>query len=128
MKLKTVFSTVTHKKAKVLRVALNYMDMDLAKRIDFFDYISKYPPHYLFIENFGLNLDDDDSSSAIPVPIDAALCTSEITFEASLVWVRTITTIPSGIPSTLNPCQEMNFTLINLIVSPSNRCKQKNAW
>ena len=64
---------LTHKKVKVLRVALNYMDMDLAKRIDFFDYISKYPPHYLFIENFGLNLDDDDSSSVIPVPIDAAL-------------------------------------------------------
>ena len=41
MKLKTVFSKATHKKAKVLRVALNYMDMDLAKRIDFFDYVSK---------------------------------------------------------------------------------------
>jgi len=64
---------VTHKKAKVLRVALNYMSMDLARRIDFFDYVSKTPPDYLFIENFGLNLDDDDSASAIPVPIDAAL-------------------------------------------------------
>jgi hypothetical protein len=66
-------SRVTHKKVKVLRVALNYMNMDLAKRIDFFDYVSKYPPHYLFIENFGLNLDDHESSSMIPVPIDATL-------------------------------------------------------
>ena len=66
-------SQVTNRKAKVLRLALNYMDMDLAKRIDFFDYVSKYPPHYLFIENFSFNLDDTDSSTAIPVPIDAAL-------------------------------------------------------
>ena len=68
----SIFS-VTQKKAKVLRVALNYMNMDLAKRVDFFDFVSKYPPDYLFIENFGLNLDDSDSSSTIPVPIDAAL-------------------------------------------------------
>ena len=66
-------SRVTNKRANVLRVALNYMDMDLAKRIDFFNYVSKYPPHYLFIENFSFNLDDNDSSSSIPVPIDAAL-------------------------------------------------------
>jgi hypothetical protein len=64
---------VTHKKTKVLRVALNYMNMDLARRIDFFEYVSKNPPDYLFIENFGLNLEDNDSTSAIPVPIDAAL-------------------------------------------------------
>ena len=63
----------THKKTKVLRVALNYMNMDLARRIDFFDYVSKSPPDYLFIENFGLNLDDNDSASVIPLPIDAAL-------------------------------------------------------
>ena len=42
----------THKKTKILRVALNYMDPDLAKRIDFFEYVSKYPPNYLFLENF----------------------------------------------------------------------------
>jgi hypothetical protein len=66
-------SSLTHRKTKVLRVALNYMNMDLATRIDFFDYVSKNPPDYLFIENFGLNLDDNDSASIIPVPIDAAL-------------------------------------------------------
>jgi hypothetical protein len=66
-------SHLTHKKTKVLRVALNYMNMDLAERIHFFDYVSKNPPDYLFIENFGLNLDDTDSTSGIPVPMDAAL-------------------------------------------------------
>ena len=66
-------SSLTNRKTKVLRVALNYMNMDIATRIDFFDYVSKNPPNYLFIENFGLNLDDNDSTSIIPVPIDAAL-------------------------------------------------------
>jgi hypothetical protein len=68
----SIFS-LTRKKAKVLRVALNYMNMDLAKRIDFFNYVSKNPPDYLFIENFGLNLNDIDSVIPIPVPVDAAL-------------------------------------------------------
>ena len=54
-------------------MALNYMDMDLAKRIDFFDYVSKYPPDYLFVENFVLILTNTDSSSTLPVPVDAAL-------------------------------------------------------
>ena len=93
---------VTHKKAKVLRVALNYMNMDLARRIDFFDYVSKNPPDYLFIENFGLNLEDNDSASVIPVPIDAALLHIRNQIRSNLVWVRTITTIQSGIRSTLN--------------------------
>lgn len=63
---------MTGKKAKVLRVALNFMNMDIACRINFFPKIAKYPPRYLFIENFGLNMDNGDSS-LIPIPVDAAL-------------------------------------------------------
>lgn len=63
----------THKKTKVLRVALNYMDIGLAKRIDFYNYIAKYPPDYLFLENFSFNIDHVDSASSITPPIDAAL-------------------------------------------------------
>lgn len=63
---------VTNKKAKVLRVALNYANMDMANRIDFFDYVTKYPPDYLFIENT-FNLTNTDSSTTLPVPVDAAL-------------------------------------------------------
>lgn len=65
-------SVITGKKAKVLRVALNYMNMEIANRIGFFTYMTRYPPRYLFIENYGLNLDNSDSSM-IPVPVDAAL-------------------------------------------------------
>ena len=63
----------TNKKAKVLRIALNYMDINVAKRIDFFNYISKYPPDYLFIENFSFNLDRADTSTTIPEPVNVAL-------------------------------------------------------
>jgi hypothetical protein len=62
----------TNRKTNVLRLAMYNMDMDIAKRIDFFNYITKYPPQYLFIENVGLNL-NDAPGEALPVPIDAAL-------------------------------------------------------
>lgn len=62
----------TKRRAKVLRVALYYMSMDLAERIDFFGYLCKYPPQYLFMENFTMNLDFDDGTKEIPVPIEAA--------------------------------------------------------
>jgi len=65
-------SKATNKKAKVLRVALNYMNMDMANRIHFFEYVTKYPPNYLFIENT-FNITNTDSSSTLPVPVDAAL-------------------------------------------------------
>jgi hypothetical protein len=63
----------THKKTKIFRLSLNYMDIDLARRIDFYNYITKYPPDYLFIENFSFNIDHVDSTSSITPPIDAAL-------------------------------------------------------
>jgi hypothetical protein len=63
----------TNRKANVLRVAIYFMNMDLANRIDFFGYIRKYPPQYLFLENFGMNLDDGNLSTLIPAPIDASL-------------------------------------------------------
>jgi hypothetical protein len=71
--LEDSISRATAKKTKLLRVATNYMDMDIAKRIDFFHYVSKHPPTYLFIENFSFNLDREDSTAGIPEPIDAAL-------------------------------------------------------
>ncbi len=63
----------TKKRTNVLRVAIYFMNMDLAERIDFFGYINRYPPQYLFIENFGMNLDDDHESMLLPPPIDATL-------------------------------------------------------
>ncbi len=62
-----------HAKTKMLRVAFNYMDMDLMKRVDLFNYITKYPPDYLFLENFTFNIDHVDSTLSITPPIDAAL-------------------------------------------------------
>jgi hypothetical protein len=70
--LEDSISQLTNKKVKVLRLALNFMDMDIAQHIDFFNYISKYPPKYLFIENFSFNL-DHDGKSGIPQQIDVAL-------------------------------------------------------
>lgn len=62
----------TRRRTNFLRVAINYMGMELAERIDFFKYITKYPPDYLFIENFGLNFEFVDDRQ-IPVPIEVAL-------------------------------------------------------
>jgi len=62
----------TGKKVNVLRVAIFFMNMDLANRIDFFEHISKHPPQYLFLENAAMNLDDVNSME-LPEPIDAAL-------------------------------------------------------
>ena len=63
----------THKKAKILRVSLNYMDLDLSKRIDIYGYVSKYSPNYLFIENYCFNINNVDTAGRIAPPIDAAL-------------------------------------------------------
>ena len=63
----------TGRKVNVLRVAIFYMNMDLAERIDFFDHVTNNPPQYLFIENFAINLDDNEEGISIPVPIDAVL-------------------------------------------------------
>lgn len=71
--LEDSISQLTNKKTKVLRVALNYMDMKVAKRIDFFGYVSKYPPDYLFVENFSFNLNHSDTISGMPEPINVAL-------------------------------------------------------
>ena len=71
--LEDSISQATGKKANVLRVALNYMDTKVVKHIDFFGYINKYPPDYLFIETFSFNLDRADTSTRIPEPINVAL-------------------------------------------------------
>ncbi len=63
----------TNKRVNVLRVAIYDMNMDLAERINFFGYIIRYPPKYLFLENVGMNLDDVHGSMQIPDPVDAAL-------------------------------------------------------
>lgn len=62
----------TGKKVNVLRVALFFMNMGVANRIDFFEHVTKHPPQYLFLENAAMNLDDVNSMD-LPVPIDAAL-------------------------------------------------------
>jgi hypothetical protein len=63
----------TNKRTKLLRVCFNFMDMALANRVDFFNYISNYPPDYLFLESFSFNIDHVDSASHISPPVDAAL-------------------------------------------------------
>ncbi|MEJ7644836.1 MAG: hypothetical protein WKF87_09590 [Chryseolinea sp.] len=63
----------TNKKVNVLRVALYHMNMDIAKRIDFFKIIRKFPPQYLFIENFGMNLNAGNLDELMPIPVDASL-------------------------------------------------------
>ncbi len=70
--IESKLSKATNKKVKLLRVALNYMDMDMAHQTDFFDYVKKHPPNYLFIENT-FNMINPDSSNALPVNVDAAL-------------------------------------------------------
>ncbi|MDH5248925.1 MAG: hypothetical protein OEW40_07995 [Cyclobacteriaceae bacterium] len=62
----------TNKRVNVLRVALYGLNMKLAERINFFKYIVRYPPKYLFLENVAINLDDENSME-IPLPVDAAL-------------------------------------------------------
>lgn len=63
----------TGKKANILRVAIYSMNMRLAERIDLFGYVSKYPPKYLIVENFCMNLDDEHVAKLLPTPIDASL-------------------------------------------------------
>jgi hypothetical protein len=63
----------TNRKAKVLRVALSYLTPSVAQDIDFFDYIVKYPPNYLFVENFSFNLTHGDTTALTPDPINLAL-------------------------------------------------------
>jgi hypothetical protein len=71
--LEDSISQLTNKKTHVLRVALNYMDNKVAKRIDFFDYVSKYPIDYLFIEDLSFNLNHSDTVSGMPDQINTAL-------------------------------------------------------
>lgn len=70
--LEQAIAEKTNKKVNVLRVAMYNMNMDLAERINFFGYIVRYPPKYLFLENVAMNL-DDEYSMEISVPVDAAL-------------------------------------------------------
>ena len=77
-------SQQTKKKTKVLRFALYYLNMDLAESIDFFGYVCKHPPTYLIIENFGINLEDNDTTTSTPVPIDATLLSLRNQFRQAL--------------------------------------------
>jgi hypothetical protein len=60
------------KPTNFFRLSVYYMSMDIAERMKFFEYITKHPPDYLFVENIGINLDDPFGES-LPTPIDAAL-------------------------------------------------------
>ena len=55
-----------------MRISIYYMTMDLAHEMDLFEYLVKYPPDYLFLENISINL-DDPFGEALPVQVDAAL-------------------------------------------------------
>ena len=65
-------SAKTQQRANFFRLSVYYMSMDIAERMRFFEYITKHPPDYLFVENIGINLDDPLGES-LPTPIDAAL-------------------------------------------------------
>lgn len=63
-----------NKKSHVFRIALNYFNMEVAERIDFFEYIVRYPPTYLFIENFSMNVEDEVKGLSFPgLPIEMEL-------------------------------------------------------
>lgn len=65
-------SEKTQRPTKFLRISIYNMTMKLAGHLNLFEYLTKYPPDYLFLENVGLNLDDPPGGS-LPTPIDAAL-------------------------------------------------------
>ncbi|HET6540594.1 MAG TPA: hypothetical protein VFG46_08930 [Chryseolinea sp.] len=71
--LEEAISKLTNKKVNILRVAIYFLNIDLAKRIDVFKYIAKHPPEYLFIENFAINLEEGDLSSKVPEQITTTL-------------------------------------------------------
>ena len=48
------------------------MNMEIVEDLDFFKYITAYPPQYLFIENLGVNL-KDTFWDVLPIPVDAAV-------------------------------------------------------
>jgi hypothetical protein len=73
----------TQKKTNFLRLSVYYMSMDIAEKMKFFDYITKHPPDYLFIENIGINLDDPFGES-LPTQIDAALLHLRNEFRATV--------------------------------------------
>lgn len=62
----------TQQPANFLRLSIYYMSMYIAEEMHFFEYITKHPPDYLFIENIGINLDDPMGES-LPTQIDASL-------------------------------------------------------
>lgn len=71
--LEESISRLTNKPVNILRVAIYFLNIDLATRIDFFKYIVKHPPEYLFVENFAINLEEEDLSSNVPEEITATL-------------------------------------------------------
>ena len=73
----------TKRKTNVLRVALYNVNMDIAERIDFFKFISKYPPQYLFIENLAVNLNDAFWETST-IPVDAAVLHLRNEFRSSI--------------------------------------------
>lgn len=70
--IQTAIFNQTGKKTNFLRLSVYYMSMNIAERMQVFEYLTKYPPDYLFLENIGINLDDPFGES-LPTPVDAAL-------------------------------------------------------
>jgi len=69
--------------AEFLRISIYYMSMDLAYEMDLFEYLVKYPPDYLFLENIGINLDEPIGGS-LPTQVDAALLNLRNIFRSNM--------------------------------------------
>lgn len=54
-----------NKKFTILKITLDALNNETATEIKFFEYISKYPPTYLFIENNNLNIDFENKESVL---------------------------------------------------------------
>lgn len=59
------FTKKENKKFTVLKITLDGLNNEIATEIKFFEYISKYPPAYLFIENNNLNIDTENKDSLL---------------------------------------------------------------
>ncbi len=81
--IEKAISEQTKRPAEFLRISIYYMSMDLAYEMDLFEYLIKYPPDYLFLENIGINL-DDPFGEALPTQVDAALLNLRNIFRSNM--------------------------------------------
>jgi hypothetical protein len=56
-------------KVNILRISINRLNMEEAEHSNFFDYITKFPPDYLFFEVNNLNIDNDTETPVLAVDL-----------------------------------------------------------